>query len=170
MAIESEIGSPSGPMGMGYFLIHVLGKRHGVKASDATALGNSVDEVEQRIARRGQHVFSQEAEMSANDIVARYVGGWYGDESQNDAFVAAVHGANVVWAPDGDEAFDDGSHVLQFDRGVSARLIGFRHADNIEETIASVVEVIMPADAFYTVLADWHQAFTHELRQWRYLN
>lgn len=30
-------------------------------------------------------------------------------------FVRALYAAKIQWAPDGDEAFDDGSFVLQFD-------------------------------------------------------
>ena len=31
----------------------------------------------------------------------------------------------IVWAPDGDEAFDDGSYVLQVESGDQVRLIAF---------------------------------------------
>ncbi len=37
-----------------------------------------------------------------------------------------VWDSKLMWAPDGDEAFDDGSYVLQIDSGSLVRLIGFK--------------------------------------------
>jgi hypothetical protein len=68
-----------------------------------------------------------------------------------------------VWAPDGDEAFDDWSHVLQFDVGGRVRLIGFRsnergyHHD--ERTLA---DVWIDEGLFYRVLKQWRDAFLAE--------
>ena len=48
----------------------------------------------------------------------------------------------LVSAPDGDEAFDDGSYVLQFDVGDRVRLIAFKRPDQLVD-LASVRAVFL---------------------------
>src|SRR5690242_20205886 len=45
-------------------------------------------------------------------------------------FTKTLHSNSLVWAPDGDEAFDDSGYVLQFDLGDLVRLIAFRRPDS----------------------------------------
>src|SRR5438270_14045591 len=45
-------------------------------------------------------------------------------------FITLLHSANLNWTADGDEGFDDGSCVLQFDIGDEVRLIAFSRATN----------------------------------------
>ena len=69
-----------------------------------------------------------------------------------------------MWAPDGDEAFDDGSYVLQFDMGETVRLIGFKCGSDgtpIPETLA---DCHLPEVLYYDTLSLWHSSF---LREWR---
>jgi hypothetical protein len=111
--------------GLGYFVIHLDGKIFGVKSNDATLLACSFDEVNRRIARRGTHsdVFGDElnAARIADAVRAVLYDAGRQDESffgmSSADFQHAVAASEIVWAPDGDEAFDDGSHVLQFDQG-----------------------------------------------------
>jgi hypothetical protein len=37
-----------------------------------------------------------------------------------------IHFQRICWAPDGDEAFDDGSYILHFDIGNRVRLVAFK--------------------------------------------
>jgi hypothetical protein len=46
-------------------------------------------------------------------------------------FTKTLHSNSLVWAPDGDEAFDDSSNVLQFDIADPVRLIAFKRPDSL---------------------------------------
>jgi hypothetical protein len=37
-----------------------------------------------------------------------------------------IYSRHILWAPDGDAAFDDGSYILQFDVDERVRLIAFK--------------------------------------------
>jgi hypothetical protein len=65
-------------------------------------------------------------------------------------------------APDGDEAFDDGSFVLQFDVGDRVRLIAFKSCHNYLHDAGSLSDVWLAADDFYGILRQWHDAFESE--------
>ena len=65
----------------------------------------------------------------------------------------------IVWAPDGDAAFDDGGHVLQFDQGSRVRVISFRNANRPGEVTNSIAEIWMNADEFYNLLGEWLSRF-----------
>lgn len=169
LAIESDISDASGHWVLGYFTVHVAGQRFGVHAPDATMLANSVNEVAARLARRGTHRVDNERVLSAREIAGRYLCGAYRDDpSEADRrFVTALHDARAIWAPDGDEAFDDGSHILQFDGDGQVRIVALRNGDDLEQVLAGVVDIEMPEARFYGVLADWHHRFTAELEQRR---
>ena len=63
--------------------------------------------------------------------------------------------------PDGDEAFDDGSYVLQFDLGDRVRLIAFKRPESLVDP-ASVREVWLSSDTFYNALREWRDTFLAE--------
>jgi hypothetical protein len=67
-----------------------------------------------------------------------------------------------MWAPDGDEAFDDGSYVLQFDVEDRVRLIAFRSGEGYVHDPATLSDVWLPSDDFYGVLQEWLQSFDRE--------
>ena len=83
---------------------------------------------------RGQHVVSFSERLDARLIMDAYLRSVWG----SDGFPGKIcglslreirdemHGGRAVWAPDGDEAFDDHSFVLQFDVGTRVRAIAFR--------------------------------------------
>ena len=77
-------------------------------------------------------------------------------------FITLLHSTNLDWAPDGEEGFDDGSCVLQFDVGDEVRLIAFSRAMNPILDPASLREVWIPAEDFYTILQNWHDRFLEE--------
>jgi hypothetical protein len=73
--------------------------------------------------------------------------------------------SDCQWAPDGDEAFDDGSYVLQFDVDDRVRLIAFKHGERGEGwqcDSATLRDVWLAADEFYRILQQWHDAFYAE--------
>jgi hypothetical protein len=69
---------------------------------------------------------------------------------------------DIVWAPDGDEAFDDGSHVLQFDLGERVRVIAFKNAESPVDMRRSLSEAWTTADEFYAILDSWRCSFEME--------
>ena len=170
-AIESEINQafekPS-LRGLGFFVLHICGQCYGVKSPDATMLANSFDEVGRRIAERGSHK-APFAEVDAMEVAKSYTRAVYVEHDENETFLGmsearfkeVVNSNGLVWAPDGDEAFDDSSYVLQFDIGDRVRLVGFkRPAGSIDP--ASVRQVSLPAEGFYDTLQQWRERFIAE--------
>src|SRR5213592_1398943 len=137
LAIESEITQAYGELGrraLGFFVIHVDGRAYGVRSPDASMLGCSFNEVEGRIKNRGGHVVPF-AEFEAEKIAAAFRRAIYADDVRDTDhffglrtadFAEAIYSKRIQWAPDGDEAFDDGAHVLQFDVKDRVRVIAFR--------------------------------------------
>jgi hypothetical protein len=172
-AIESGIAKafekPS-QRAIGYFVIYVMGRCYGVKSLDATLLACSVDAVQERLERRRLHLGPFSAEPDPIKIVDAYLAArlQLGRESEmffgmtattlGDLFISS----GLVWAPDGDEAFDDGSHVLQLDVRDKVRLIAFINSSNFAEVISTISEVWIDSDDYYDHLAEWLKRFEHE--------
>jgi len=77
-------------------------------------------------------------------------------------FTKTLYSKSLVWAPDGnDEAFDDGSYVLQFDVGDRVRLIALKSPESLVDP-ASVREVWLSSDSFYSTLREWRNTFLAE--------
>jgi hypothetical protein len=176
LAIESEITlavEQLGQRGLGFFVIHVGGRRYGVHEPDATMLACSFDGVEQRIANRGQHTAPFATEMDPRNIAHAFREAMYSDEPTEryldiplDDFESIFHtqASTPVWAPDGDEAFDDGSYVLQFDVEDRVRLIAFQSSDQDSLYDPDTLrDVWLPAEEYYRILQQWRDAFE---RQW----
>jgi hypothetical protein len=114
-----------------FFVIQAVGLRRGVHESDATMLGYSFGEVESRIGDGGRHTAPLATEVEAartpRPIETLFT-------LKNNVRVFWYRAARVPrtvpfesgWAPDADEAFDDGSYVLQFDVDGRVRLIAFK--------------------------------------------
>ena len=173
-AVESQMTSayerPS-LRGLGYFVIHINSIEYGVRSADATMLASSFDSVERRIAARGTHsALLLENEQNAGTIADAILGSVYApDQDYKGVFGVPrtelsnlLHSNALIWAPDGDEAFDDGSHVVQFDARDRVRLIGFKSRDGYRHEPGSLSDIWISADAFYGILARWHQAFEDE--------
>jgi hypothetical protein len=131
-------------------------------------LAVSFDEVGKRISRRGKHT-APFAKETATDIASAFTSAVYLDHTENDTyfgmsetqFTEIINSKNLVWAPDGDEAFDDGSYVLQFDVDDRVRFIAFSRSDRLVDP-ASVREAWLSVDSFYDVLRQWREHFVAE--------
>lgn len=171
-AIESAItlALPGlGQRALGYFLIHIRGTCYGVREPDATLLACSFDEVGNRLTRRGTHQIPYLSCTSASEIVEAFLDACYRETSRIDYFGMSqpgfsdlVYAKKIPWAPDGDEAFDDSSYVLQFDVEDKVRLIAFRNMDCPADTAGSVQDAWIESDLFYGVLLDWSELFAEE--------
>lgn len=172
-AIESSITQPLERLGaraLGFFVIHVGGHCYGVRSPEATLLACSLDAVQRRIVKKGKHCVSFSAEVDASKVVDAFRAATYDQDRQDEIFFGmtskelrhALISNEIVWAPDGDAAFDDGGHVLQFDLGDRVRLIAFKNADYQEEIARTLTEVWISADLFYEVLAQWQSKFEAE--------
>lgn len=170
-AIESEITrafeKPSW-RGLGFFVIHVAGQSYGIKSPGQSMLACSFDEVGRRITERGTHQ-APFAEAGAIEIADAYASAVYLDASGNETYFGMTKGQftktlcsnSLVWAPDGDEAFDDSSYVLQFDVGDRVRLIAFKRPNSLVDP-ARLREVWLSSDAFYDALGEWRDTFMAE--------
>lgn len=156
---------------LGYFVIHIGNKGYGVNSLDATMLACSFDEVTDRIKGRGTHTAFFAMESNANRIAAAVCASIYSEEQNKECFFGIsrsifdkiIYSNKLIWAPDGDEAFDDGSHVLQFDVENRVRLIGFkRDGSEADREYHSLTDTWLDADEFYGTLQGWHDAFESE--------
>jgi len=149
-------------------MIHVGGQVYGSRSPGQSMLACSFDEVETRITGRGTHHVPF-AGAAAIEIANAYTSAIYFDNDGNEMyfgmsepeFTKILYSKSLVWAPDGDEAFDDGSHVLQFDVGDRVRLIAFKRPESLLDP-ASVREVWVSSDTFYNALCEWRDTFLAE--------
>lgn len=171
-AIESSItrAFPSpGQRALGYFVIHIREKLYGIQKPEASMLGCSFEGVNDRLQRRGMHQVPFLATTEAPLIAEAYLDAIYREAERTDyfglpmtKFTDVLYKSAVVWAPDGDEAFDDGSHILQFDVENKVRLIAFINAASPGEVMSTVTEEWLDADLFYNVLSRWSELFAAE--------
>lgn len=156
-----------GQRGLGYFVVNLSGRCFGVKEPNATLLACSFDAVQRRIEKRGDHILPFSSEPSASKIVGAYlISGYRGFEDKDrffgfsaEEFQALVQAHSIIWAPDGDEAFDDGSHILQMDQGNFVRLIAFKNIGTMDEVFGTILDTWLDADEFYNILREWHDRF-----------
>lgn len=171
-AVESEITKAVPALSqraLGFFVIHVGGRTFGVKDTCASMLGCSFDEVSSRLQRRGTHCATVLTDVDAARMAGAYLDAIYHDTLRTDyfglsreAFAKALYSNAVTWAPDGDAAFDDGSHVLQFDVGREVRLVAFVNTGSPDEMAGTIREEWLDADLFYGVLSRWRDLFVAE--------
>ena len=171
-ALESEIIGAYKSLSaraLGLFVVHVRGRQFGIREPDATLMACSFDEVGRRISGRGSHT-APFAESEAGEIAGAYQRAIYTDTDENclffglslDEFTEVLNSSAIQWAPDGDEAFDDSSYILQFDFQNRVRLIAFRSCSDGLFDPPTLVDMWLPADDFYGVLRTWHDAFESE--------
>jgi hypothetical protein len=175
IAVESYVDQflpAKGQLGVGYFIIHVAGRVFGVKDRRASVLGNSYYEVCERIGRRGKHDLSFSGQVDAKELSLSVLNILYDrgfkkfplSTELETEMERVLYTSNIIWAPDGDEAFDDGSHVLQIDEGRHARVIALVNHETEDLTIDSIVELRISADEFYEILYSWSRKFEEEWR------
>jgi len=164
-------------MVIGYFLIQIKGVSYGVKKDDATALACSYDAVIHRLEMRGKHIAPDDLIILPGLELAQVTNGslYYRIEKQDswefsiprDELADTIYKNNLIWAPDGDEAFDDGSRVFQFDiDNENVRLIGYRTTDyNID--IHTLSDLKMNSNEFYSTLKEWSDGF---YKKWQSFN
>jgi hypothetical protein len=171
-AVESgitEAYARPGLSALGFFVIYIQGNRYGVYQSDATLLGNSFDQVQTRISRRGLHIAPYATEFGAGRIADAFRGAIYADDPHEDylglprnEFRDLAYSGDLLWGPDGDEALDDGSYVLQFDVGDRVRLIAFKCRQNGLHDPPTLREAWISAEEYYQVLCNWREAVQTE--------
>lgn len=171
-AIESgitEAVESLSQLALGYFVIHAGGRAFGVRQPEASMLGCSFNEVERRLQRRGTHAPPIPFDVPATEVATAYLDAFYRDDARTDyfglsqdQFVDALQSSGAIWAPDGDEAFDDGSHILQFDVDARVRIIAFLNTEEPDEFRRTVIEEWMDADLFYAIVSGWKTLFSLE--------
>jgi len=132
----------------------------------ATAFGG----VGKRISERGSHKLAFAMDADAEEIALAYRRAVYADCSASELFFGmtapqferSMHSNELVWAPDGDEGFDDGSYVFQFEEEDHVRLIAFQSTEGFSINTDSLREVWLPTDDFYEILQRWHDSFMNE--------
>jgi Immunity protein 42 len=157
-------------IGLGYFVFHVDGHRYGVVKPEATALACSLDSITRRIDEAGFHGAPFSVELDAVSIASAFRNALYSTDEAHATFLGMPGEAfseifdtnHLVMAPDGDEAFDDGSYVLQFDIKDCVRLIAFRCTDDDQIDVSTIKDVTITSDLFYKTLRLWRDAFVSE--------
>jgi len=153
---------------LGFFVLHIGSHSYGVREPDATMLACSFDEVKDRIAQRATHIAPFANVGDAGKIADAYRDAIYAPNQENEQFFgipcsefsALIYSNHLKWAPDGDEAFDDSSYVLQFDIEDQVRLIAFKSTtDGYHHVPQTLRDVWLSADDFYGVLEKWAAAF-----------
>ena len=156
---------------LGYFIIHVAGHCYGVRSSEASMLARSLDAVERRILARGEHTVPFESDAEGGSVADAVRDALYADGNDDDLFFGItrvrfadlIYSRDIVWAPDGDQAFDDGSYVLQFDVDDRVRVIGFRSiVGGYAHDPSSLGDVWLSATDFYSILDEWRSRFDAE--------
>lgn len=151
-------------------MIHIQGICYGVKEENATALGCSYYNIEERIKMRGYHFAPFVNVDSAKLIAESYRAVAYNPDNYQKVFFGLTEEQfsqyfiknKIVWAPDGDEAFDDGSYILQFDIGDKIRLIGFKSTSDFSCDSNTLSELWISADEYYSILQSWYYSFKKE--------
>jgi len=171
-AIESSITQAYANLGhlaLGYFVIHVAGKIYGVREPDASLLACSFDEVQRRLKRRGHHRFPELSGFRADMIAEAVHNAIYSEEPDDyvldmpaEEFTQTLYARKIIWAPDGDAAFDDSGHVLQIDEEDGVRIIAFTNDYDAEIIRKSVSEVFLSSSVFYETLQTWKDMFERE--------
>jgi len=173
-AIESFINKvypDRGCLALGYFSIHILSHAYGVRSPEASMLGCSLDAVQRRIEQRGCHLLPSASDFEASVIAESVHNAIYSDyprdrllDMTREDFTEILYKRDILWAPDGDEAFDDGSNIIQIDEGDRVRVIGFVNDGDMESILKTVSEIYIPQDDFYAILEEWPSAFETELK------
>lgn len=172
-AIESSIfeayDSP-GQMALGFFVFYVGGRRYGYRERDSTLIGTSFNGVRRRIADRGNHKSPLPSDADAAEIATAVSHANSLDDMHDlllfgipwPQFSRILYSNGCVLAPDNEQGFDDGSHVLQFDDSPMVRLIAFQITADYQVEGGSLRDVRLPQDDFYGILQEWHMRFEND--------
>lgn len=174
-AIESNVSvfyQSKGQLALGYFVVYIRDVCYGVKLIDATLLACSFYQIDDILKKRTSHtlLFS---EVDAQDLADMYLAVIYAENSGDCLYFGKsaqeikqiLYESDVIWAPDGDAAFDDGSHILLFNFGHMVRLIAFKNSESYIAT--NLQELLIPSDSFYDILDEWKRQFESQLHSKR---
>jgi hypothetical protein len=172
-ALESEITRAFEPLSLcalGFFVIHVMGEIYGFREPGATILGTAINDIGARIARRGTHKPPFPMNANADEIAVAVRRSIYADCNEKelffglsqDYFAKTICSCGLLWAPDGEEGFDDDSYVLHLEDENQVRLVAFKSAQDYQIDPASLRDVWLPPDSFYSILQNWHDTFMVE--------
>jgi hypothetical protein len=171
-SIESYISSvnehPS-IRGLGYFIINIKNQVYGIKDDEATLLACSYDSMVNRFFDFGKHIISEEINIMDGLEIAEYFEKILYDERyksdgrMDNKIKDMIYHNKLVLAPDGDEAFDDGSRIFQFDIKDKVRLIGYKSLKNNIIDRKTLTDLIIDAGFFYETINDWSDSF---LKEW----
>jgi hypothetical protein len=167
-AIESEVSEFSKRLslrGLGYFVVHISGEQFGVKSPRATMMANSFDEVCRRLSEQGSHVAPFAATLDAYHLASLVQEALYGDVSTSfhlKDIAATLEERKLIWAPDGDAAFDDGAVIVQIDEETHVRLVAFRNSPSSSGGPINLQELRIASDNYYDTLRKWSEAFLAE--------
>ena len=178
-AIESKITRAykhPGIRALGYFTLHIGGRRYGVCESDATLLACALDQVEERLSRRGTHTAPFSSAPQAGDIRDAILEAIYSPDPKRDRFFGLpisgfsdfVYSSRCEWHRGCDEAFDDGSAILHFDVCDRVRLIadkGIKQPFDWRHDPETLCDFWISATDFYKILEGWRDAFLAEWKQ-----
>lgn len=155
---------------LGFFQIHIQGIQYGCRAPDASMLACTYDSVIERLENRGAHIADFARSFSGSDIARAVVWARYGAEDEKriwgfsqDELGAILCEKKLIWAPDGDQAFDDGGFVLHIDLVDQVRLIGFNWpGSQAVSRVSAITDLTIEADVFYSTLWAWVEWFDRE--------
>ncbi len=154
---------------LGYFRIYVNGQVYGLNAPDATLLACSYDSVKARLVNRGLHIADFANNVDALTLAQSVDRAVYAPDDaykpllpiSREYLNTCIDESKLLWAPDGDQAFDDGGHVIQLDLNAHrVRLIGFKRSGKFK--VDSISESIIDSGKYYSLLNEWIKWFDAE--------
>jgi Immunity protein 42 len=170
----TAIGDAISRNALGCFILHINGASFGLHEPDATPLGPAYADIKKRIARRGLHTVPFAAHPNAGEIIDTIYEGMYYLEPMHDSFFGIpgeefsdlVQESRCQWHRYCGSAFDDGSGIRHFDVGDMVRLIAdkpppvdWTRCKEWKHDPATLVDIWITADDFYSVLAEWVNAY-----------
>jgi hypothetical protein len=172
-ALESEINVAYERLSLralGFFVIHVMGHIYGFREPRVTMLATAFCNVGARIGWRGSLRPPFPMDANADDIAVAVRRSIYADCEEGelfwgltpDQFANAIQSSGLLWAPDGEEGFDDDSYVLHLEDENQVRLIAFKSVQDYLIDPGSLRDVWLPSDSFYSILQIWHDTFMAE--------
>lgn len=145
-------------LAIGSYQLRLGEQWYGRSEESATALNISRDYAVS-FAESARRLSSELSGLSAEALATGYISVIYKEEPKNaleEALSTTEFSRKHTIAPDGDEGFDDGTHILVFAINDSIRLIGMRFDGH---NISDITDVVVPAKEFAEKLKDWSRWF-----------
>ena len=175
-AIESEIYKAYKNLGfraLGFFVVYIKSHQYGIREENATLLACAYDETKRRLQNRGKHIAPFIAGRCGGDIIDSIMEAVYDPAPKRDTIWGMpletlgniVDASQCEWHRCCDEAFDDGSCLLQFDVGDTVRLIANlppKSSTNLKHDPKTLQDITIEATVFYNTLNVWLQKFEAE--------